>query len=198
MSMSMIGVHSDSSPPRPRSLFELTAEMQAVIAAVEDGGEIDEALAAWIATLETDASHKIDGGIACVLRLQSLAAARKATAEIYQAEADEFAKAAKSLENGANRIKEAIYQHLKATGQKSLKTPSGRKVRIQVNGTAPVLYDDQMPDPRTLPEDITKCEVNRAAVREHLLSGKLYSWARLGPVGDHLRIEVSKYDRRGA
>ena len=101
------------------TLYELTEDMAALLARLEQVDEEDETLEQAIKdTLEMvamDFADKADGYAKVLRQIQ-------ADAESVKAEKLRLAKRQSALENNADRLKEALKKAMEATGQKSLKT----------------------------------------------------------------------------
>lgn len=172
------------------NVFTLTSEWLALDQIIDDhGGELNDPAteAAFVAlgeALQHDTAAKFEGMLHFIRRKETDAAAAKA-------EAEQYLMMARVAENAAKRAKELAKWFLESTGQKSVKTTTGRTFAIQANGgQLPISWADSI-DPASLPPEFQKVriEIDKDRTRAELEAGEQLSFARLDERGAHLRIK---------
>ena len=171
----------------PQTLFEISADMQA-LEDLLDGADFDdpavqEALAKWSDELSENLQGKVDNYAAFIETLNARAAARKD-------EANRLDKRAKIDANNADKLKENLKRVLEFRGLKSLDT---LRYKVTVAGTGGKQSVECLVKPEDLPDDLrTKVPAsyrqNTDAIRAKLLAGEKVPGCRLLEEGTHLRI----------
>lgn len=171
-----------------RSLYEIGTQMTA-IASLEDGGEIDAAADAFLASLENEEAGKLDDYVALIRTTEHERNAAKAEADMFRA----VAEARDAL---VSRLKKRLLLHMERTGRDELATASGMRLRRQPNGGAvpvivvPAINIEEVPDDYIVIER----KLNTAIIRQRLEDGEalpmpLALHCSLGVRGNHLRIK---------
>lgn len=171
-----------------RGVYEIGADLEALADLMNEApdGELSPeaaaAVEAWFAEVQADQANKLDGYVWMIRWFEADESVAKATA-------DQFQRKAKAAGNKADRLKARLLGFLSATGQAKARTASGWEVRVQANGTTPVVIDPDA-DPASLPERfrLVRVEVSKAAVAKALAAGEELAFARWGEKGHHLRI----------
>lgn len=174
-----------------RPLFEITDDLlklndllDEVEGDVSRFGEMEPAITAYMDSLAGEEAAKLDAYVNLIRQLESEAAVAKA-------EAEQYAKKAKTRESRAAWLKERLKMHMEQTGQGKVDTERGRTVTIQRNGgKLPVTVNDSV-DLNAIPLWCVKIvrSVDTDAVRSALERGEALDFARLGERGTHLRIK---------
>lgn len=171
----------------PQTLFEISADMQA-LEDLLDGADFDdpavqEALAKWSDELSENLQGKVDNYAAFIETLNARAAARKD-------EANRLDKRAKIDANNADKLKENLKRVLEFRGLKSLDT---LRYKVTVAGTGGKQSVECLVKPEDLPADLRTVvpesyKQNTDAIRAKLLAGEKVPGCRLLEKGTHLRI----------
>jgi len=161
------------------SLFEIGRDLEAVLATVDDGGEMPPELEVFFAGLQAEEADKLDRycGLIAALEMECRAATEQAA--YWRAKAD-------TRSNAVERLKRLLKDHLSQTGRAEARTATGRKIKIIGNGgTAPLEIDAGL-----VPAAYQKAvyQADRDAIRRELENGAEFGFARLGERGSHLRI----------
>ena len=169
------------------TLFEIADDLRALADLLAEGDaeladETAAAAEAWFAELGGQEAEKLDAYVDLIRRFES-------EAQTANEEAQRYDRIASVRGNAAARLKNRLRDYLAATGQPKVQTATGRTVRIQKNGTAPLVVDDGL-DLATVPPELVKVSrsIDLAAVRDRLKAGESLPFARLGDPGCHLRI----------
>jgi hypothetical protein len=166
------------------TLSEIAAQMAALDEMLEaSGGEVTPDVEALLTTYSLAEAEKVDGYILFLKDLELRAQATK-SAE------DELAMKRRALENRARWLKERIAGYMAERGVRELRGLVWRFAFQRNGGKAPV---EVLTDPRNLPHEFQKVtvEADKERLREALAGehpGKLAGLARIGPVGESLRI----------
>lgn len=161
------------------TLREIAAEYRAMIdVLIEAGGEIDEELARWDASLRAGFAEKVDGYCDVIAELSALATARKA-------EADRLAESARFIGDKIDRLMTSLLEAMRSLG---VKKHVARLYTLTVcnNSQAPVELLDAVPEAFLLPPKPR--EPDMRMIRDALKSDAPIGFAKLGEVGQHLRI----------
>lgn len=170
------------------TLFEIGDELRALDALLDEvqgdisDPEAERAIEDWFAELGNTEAAKLDGYLLLMRQweMESIAA---------KAEAERFATAAKVRENRIERLKGRLLNHLIGTNRTKVQTAAGRTIRMQKNGTKPLVFDiDATVD--NVPEQFVRVrkELDKAAVGKAITAGEDIQFARFEEAGFHLRI----------
>ena len=162
------------------SLFDLTGEYLSIMDMLEDG-EVDEQLIlySWEA-IEGEFNLKAEAYAKIMKNLQAQSNSLKVVI-------DELTKKKKTLENRQQRLKDAMFNSMKALDLKEAGTDIF-KIKIQKNGgRLPIVLDVE---PEALPWDLRVVEVkaDNEALREYIINGGT-EYAHFGEAGESLRIK---------
>lgn len=178
-----------------RSLWQLSNEMEYLndlldqaegdLSKIEHAGQ---SLDDYLANVEIEEAEKLENYYRWIMWLEMEASAAKA-------QADQWLKTGGVLANRAENARTRLVEHLKRTGQKKVRTTSGRFVCLVGNGgSAPI---DWAPD--CTPEGVsethdhlveTKLEIDNKAVRAALEAGNALPFAKLGERGKHVEFKT--------
>lgn len=170
-------------------LFEIGEELRAWNELLDErDGDISDPEAAaaierWFEELKGQEAAKLDAYCGLIRTWEAELA-------VATAERDQFARKAKSRENRIQWLKDRLRDYLLNSGDKKIETASGRTIRIQVNGTKPLVIDPAI-TAADLPLQFVKVkvEIDTKAIRDALNSDETpLPFARLGDPGYHLRI----------
>jgi hypothetical protein len=180
-------------PDRPKTLYAITADMQAIedlLWELETAETQDkEAIAAILAAMQ-----RAEGALADKAeRILHVARDYEAGAEAARAESRRLADLARWREARADRLKGALLAAMEATGCAALDAPTCRITRAKTGGKAPLLVDAVAPEAvaEHAPELVKrKLELDRDAIRAALERGEQIPWARLDTEPRfHLRVK---------
>lgn len=172
-----------------KTLFDVTADWLALDTLIEefDGDlacpDVQAALATWFAELDTSDAHKLAGYVAYIRQLEMESEAAKQFAAHFTAKA-------RTRENRMKSLKDRMKQHLTDTGRTKVTTANGDVIAVQKNGGKVPMEVDVI-DVAFVPEQFVKTIrlLDNDAVRTALDGGECLDFARLLPVGTHLRIK---------
>ncbi len=143
-------------------LYELTAEYEAIIKAIEDAeGEVTPELVAQLDALGGAFTDKADN-IAAVIRTV------EATSDAVKVEQDRLAKYRKSLDNHADWLRRYLQEQMERTGNVKVE---GARFRIAVRACPPSV---DVTDEKLIPADYWEPQaprLNRKAVGDTLKAG---------------------------
>lgn len=164
------------------TLFEIGTELQAIMSAIQDDGEIDGQLAEWMDRIADEEAEKLDAYVGLIRMLEAEEAVAKA-------EAEQFLAKAKARAIKVKFLKERMRDHLINTGRDKVATKAGRVLKVQANGGNAPFEIDPIPL-KDVPFEFVKVvrEPDREAIREALVKGEELTFARLLKKGSHLRI----------
>lgn len=159
------------------NLYELTATYQRLQNQIEAGEDYDGILAVIGDELESKAD-----GYARVMRNM------EAQAVAFKEEEKRIAEKRKRLESGVERLKQNLFDSMKATGKTKFKTELF-SFSIQKNGGAdPVIVDVPTDD---LPDDLVQIteKPDLKAIAEYIKETGDLTYAHFGERGESLRIK---------
>ena len=159
------------------NLYELTAVFQRLQNQIEQGEDVEGILAVIGDELEAKAD-----GYARVIRNM------EAQVESFKAEEKRIAENRKRLESGIDRLKQNLFESMKATGKTKFKTDLF-SFAIQKNGGAdPVIVDVPTDD---LPDDLVQIteKPDLKAIAEYIKETGDLTYAHFGERGESLRIK---------
>jgi len=172
-----------------KTLFEITEDLLAIDRLIDEQGEeltpeVEQAIAAWFAEVESNMADKLGSYCQYVRKLETESAVAKA-------EAEQFAKKAKNRQGQAAWLKDRVKEFLKSRDIKKVETSAGYTVSVRGNGGMLPMEIDQDTDPMMIPAEFQKVtiEIDTNLVREHLEAGGVLPFARLKPRGDNLQIK---------
>ena len=175
----------------PRTLYELGSE-ELRLAESLDACEGDlskvEGLEAFLDQHAADLDAKLEGYVRLIRQLELEASGAKA-------EKEQWAAKEKSLAARADFLKGRLKEFLERTGQKEIRTATGRSIMLRPNGgSAPLVFtdlglaSDYSLDPNFHDCTLTKIEWDKDRIRERLKAGDDLPFVVLGEPGNHLRI----------
>lgn len=173
-----------------KTLFEIGSDMERIDALLDEcEGDLSKAesimpeVHSYLAQLDEDQAEKLEGYCLYLRKLETEEAAAKEEAERWQAKA-------KARLSRAEYLKANLKAHLERTGQKEVRTATGRVIALQASGGQPALQidEDWRRTPAAAPYEVTRVEPNKAAIREALESGEELPFARLLPRTQRLVI----------
>jgi hypothetical protein len=167
------------------SLYHISAELQAVLAAADTTGgeckELDAALAEHAAALAEAFDSKADDYAALIRTCEVRAQARADEAKRMQKLADSDAAL-------AERLRQTMLQAMQATGRTKVHT-ARFALGVQRNGgKAPLVVDDDKALPEQFVVPRVTQTIDRDAIREALERGEAVPGARLSERGVRLSI----------
>lgn len=169
------------------TLFQIADDLRALAELLAEGGaelaaETAAAADAWFAELAGREEVKLDSYVELIRRFEM-------ESDAAGAEAERLTAIQSARGNAAARLKLRLHDHLKASGRPKIQTATGRTIRIQRNGTAPLVVDEGL-DLATLPADLvkTRTDLDAGALVRRLKAGESFPFARFGEPGTHLRI----------
>ena len=177
---------TEKRPMRP--LFAIDADLAALDELIEErGGEVtdpeaERAWEQWAHELYAERGEKLDRIAEWLAREKMEAAAAREQAELYL-------KAAKARENRIEDRKRRVLHGMTERGLTRLESATGRVFRVCKNGGKPSMEIDPV-DIEAVPQALreTIVQIDREAVRAMLEADNTLPFARLLPVGSHLRI----------
>lgn len=160
------------------ALWDLLAETGGDVSTPDVESTIDE----WFASINNDLRTKVDGYCCLISEIESRAAARLTESTRLRQLANIDSRSAKGL-------RDRLHGFMERSGTKRLDTNRYRVTVAQNGGKRPLLVNDDV-DPELWKDFAVQPppEIDLAALREHLDSGNVLEWARLGDRGSHLRI----------
>lgn len=159
------------------NLYELTAVYQRLQNELENGDDV-----AGILELIDDELEKKADGYARVIQNM------RAYADAYKAEEQRLAEKRKKCEAGIERLRENLFNSMKATGKEKFKTDLF-SFSIQKNGGAlPVIVDVKTDD---LPDDLVQIteKPDLKAIAKYIEETGDLSYGHFGERGESLRIK---------
>lgn len=160
------------------NLYKLTAVYQRLQNQIEQGEDVEGILAVIGDELEAKAD-----GYARVIRNM------EAQASAFKEEEKRIAENRKRLENGIERLKQNLFNSMKATGKEKFKTELF-SFSIQKNsGKIPVIVD--VKDTSELPDELVKIieTPDLDAIRKYIEETGDLTYAHFGERGESLRIK---------
>lgn len=164
------------------TLYELTGQYLQLLELAEDPDADPEALTDTLEALGGEIEEKADA-YACVL------AQMDGDEAALEHEHDRIAKRINTLRNNKDRIKEHLFNSMKATGKTKFKTLRF-SFGIRKAGTRPVIIREGVV-PQDVPLQYRKVNVafDKAYIRDMLKDGVELSWAELGEASEYLSIK---------
>ena len=159
------------------NLYELTAVYQRLQNQIEAGEDYDGILA----VIGDEIEAKADGYAKIILNMAGQAG-------VLKAEEKRLAEKRKVLENGMERLKQNLFESMKATGKEKFKTDLFT-FSIQKNGGAlPVIVDVPTDD---LPDDLVQIteKPDLKAIATYIEQTGDLTYAHFGERGESLRIK---------
>lgn len=165
-------------------LWEIGSELTALGELLEEtGGEItpeaEAVLNQWLDEMGDAQQQKLDAYVYLVKKFEH-------EGDTAFKVSSEFKSKAEARWKAEQRLKQRLFDYLKATGQKELPTASGWKISIQRNGGKLPLCVDQERVPQEYLELVPKIDNDK--IRGALEQGKKLDFARFGKRGEQLRI----------
>lgn len=169
------------------ALYEITTDMQALDAMLDEiGHDHPDAADVRAALLNANIAEadKLANYTKYIKKLEMEAVAAKA-------EAEQYAKKAKTRTDRIAWLKAGVIEHLQRLGKTSADTSDGRTVRIQPNGGKFPVEIEPNTDPKAVPPQFArvKYELDKEAIYDALTTGECLDFAALKPRGVHLRID---------
>ena len=146
------------------SLYELTAEYQALLMMAEEEDTDEQAILDTMEGLEGEIEDKAQG-YACVMRQIS------ADIEAVKAEIDRLKKRKETMENNITNMKKVLQYSMEAVGKTKFKTPLF-SFGIQNNPPSVVLdeqYIENIPEEYLIPQEP---KIDRQKIKEDIKAGK--------------------------
>lgn len=171
----------------PRTLYDLGTDALRLMEALEQlpDGEVPEELGLFLDEHAADVAQKLDGYLAVIGTLSMEAVAAKA-------EEEQWAAKRKAREKRVEFLKARLKEHLERTGQKEVRTATGRVIALQAaGGKQPLEIDGVNLDNLAITHPwLVKAtlSIDKDCVRESLEAGSSISFARLLPRTTSLRI----------
>jgi hypothetical protein len=165
------------------TLFDLTAEFQALLARLDDAEPGDDGAVAELERIEADIRNKADGYCSLIRHYQELAKACAHEAERLGDRACEFGAK-------AHWLKQRLHDALLRLGETRLQTPTNTVTVCRNGGAEPVRVDvpvGELPEPYRKLEYVFKPNVD--AIRADLKAGLHVPGCRLEERGTHLRLK---------
>ena len=166
-----------------KSLYDIGDELRDISARLDEldpnDAESENLLHEWMTRLSHEESDKVDRYVYLIKETEDRAVSAEARRREFQAKED----AAKNL---VRRLKQALHDHMGATGRASL-VGNDFRVTKQKNGGRPGV---DVLSPSLIPEEFTKVTVSPDidAISSALEAGRLIPGVELRPVGSHIRI----------
>lgn len=167
---------------RPRTLFEIGAQLRMALDIVDEGGELTPVLEEFFKGLATDQANKAEAYAGLMLELEMQEVAATAQAEQWKAKAEARA-------NARVRLKDRMKTFMELTGQTKVTTSTGRVFAIQKNGGKQPLrvLSSNIND---FPIECLKSVIDPEKVREAIEAGTVGpEVAVLEERGNHLRLK---------
>ena len=169
-----------------RALFAISDDLAALrdlmLETDELTPETEDALDHWLGDLVAEAGDKADAVFGLIRTWEGEIAVAKE-------ERDRCQKFISVRESRVRRVKDGLRLALESAGLKEITSPLGRTFAVQKNGGAPAIEMDAV-DVSTIDPSLTKTVTvpDPGLVRAALEAGMFVPFARLKPVGTHLRI----------
>lgn len=167
------------------TLYEISDQYNAFLAAVESGEIPDEAIADTLAGLDGDLEDKIDS-IACIIKQLN------AEADAIKAERDALGERQQAKAHKADRLKDYIRQSMTLAGKKKIETSRNR---ISIGKPTPRVAITNIDALRTAP-DIWKpydygkeTNIDKAKLKEMLQAGTVVPGAEMQDGAPRLTIK---------
>lgn len=168
------------------SLYQITAELQSLLAAAEhhgdDSAEFAEALMEHTALLKGALIEKADSYAALIRSCEARAEARTVEARRMQDLADADARLAK-------RLRDALMQSMQDTGNLKVQTARFALSVVNNGGKLPVVIDSEADLPADYRVPKVTMTIDRDALRRDLEHGAAVPGARLGERGRRLDLK---------
>lgn len=163
-------------------LYELSADLIALQEMLEDSIEDDQVLQDTLEAVQGEYEAKIEAYCKVLKNLE-------ADIEALKAEAERLTDKHKRLKANVERLKKAMFDSMKATGNTKVKTPIFN-VTIQKNGGKLPVIVAEGTTTEHLPDNLVIIKESPAldAIRELLEAGKVVEGFTLGERGESLRI----------
>lgn len=166
------------------SLYQLTEDLlrleSLLLDSANDTGEVDQALADFLESTESDFTAKVDNYCALIRTLEERAKARRV-------EVARMTDLAHRDEIAVERLKGNLKAALERTGR--LKVESDKfRVTVKKNGGQAPLEIFGVPSPEFI-KTKTQPVYDRDAIREAIESGQTLDFARIGERGTRLEIK---------
>lgn len=168
---------------KSRPLFAVREDMQQLMDAVGDGGELEPVLDEYMGKLMDEEAQKLDGCIAILKEWEMEANQAKEEAKYWRDRAS-------IRENAIGRMKDRLLAHLTATGRTEALSATRRKLKITANGGVIPLIAGEIDSYDALPPECVKVvkSPNTERIREMLSAGLKVPFFTLGERGTHVRI----------
>jgi hypothetical protein len=164
------------------TLFDLTAEFQAILHKLDDADAGDPEAVAELERIEADIRNKADGYCALIRHYE-------AAAKTCHEEADRIEYRADGFNSKATWLKQRLHDALLRLGETRLQTPTNTVTVCRNGGAEPVKVDVPVEE---LPGDYQKteyvCRPDIDAIRNALRAGLHVPGCRLEERGTHLRM----------
>lgn len=159
------------------SLYDLTSTYAELQALIEDGNEELEEI---LKTIDDEIEVKAENYAKVMQNMEG-------DIDAIDKEIDRLNAKKKSLISGIQRMKENLYQGMKATGKEKFKTELFSFTIAKNGGKAPVLIPDESLVP--MEYQVPQYHIDKEKIREELEGGKQLVFAQLGERGESLRIK---------
>jgi hypothetical protein len=162
------------------TLFDIGNELLQVLDKIGDGGEIDNDLDQYFASIQDDEAKKLDAYVGLIRQLE---------AEISVAKTEEefFYQKAKARENKIKSLKDRLKEHLERTGRQRVTSAAGRTLRVQANASSHLVVKVEDVPPEYKISKVT-VEIDNERIKKELAAGQVLAFASFGERGSHLRI----------
>jgi len=168
------------------SLYTITEDLKSLVGAFEEHGHASDEAAAAIAehtsALIESFDAKIDDYAALIRSCESRAAGRSE-------EAARMKKLAQDDESLATRLRLAVMNAMKETGQPKIQTARFSLSVVKNGGAVPVIISDEAELPEEFRVPVVTITVDKVAIRAALEAGESVNGATLGERGTRLSLK---------
>lgn len=160
------------------NLYELTSTYQELQNGIENGEDFEGILE----VINDELEAKADGYARVIRNMEAQASA-------FKEEEKRIAEKRKRLESGVDRLKQNLFESMKATGKTKFKTDLFSFAIQKNGGKIPVIVD--VKDTSELPDDLVKITEapDLDAIRQYIEETGDLTYAHFGERGESLRIK---------
>lgn len=163
------------------NIYELTQDFLQLTEMLESGDYDEQTIADTMESLEYDIEEKADGYGKAIRNLES-------DIEGLKSEVERITARIKAKENAVKRMKESLFESMKAMGKKKIDTPLFSYTISKAGGSAPLVLDKDVDD---IPIAFLKIQksVDKKALSDYMKETGDMTYAHFGERTEYLRMK---------